>query len=86
MNCHIKTDVQPASFLNALNACRGTVIYQNHKGDILDLKSHLCKYLFLALPQEQKTDCIITCGKNDFLLLGEYLIPEEQETEMTLKI
>ncbi len=81
MGYHMKTDVQPASFLNALNACEGTILYQNHEGDYLDMKSQLCKYLFLALSHERMTDGIIYCSRNDFLLLEEYLVPEEHGTK-----
>lgn len=52
-----------AGFLNTVKMCRGEVYYHTTEGDILNLKSQLSQYLFLAVLSSKNTVPAISEGE-----------------------
>ena len=71
----MKTDISAMPLLKAVDACTGDVTLKNGKGDVLDLKSQLCRYLLLAAASDPEylNTCRILCGQKDAELLKEYI-------------
>ena len=74
----LKSNVKLVDFLRTAQQCRGEVLYKTGEGDVLNLKSQLSQYIFLAalsagnlsiLPQGE-----IHCeNEADYQLLANYL-------------
>lgn len=74
----LKNNVSLVDFLRAAQQCSGEVLYKTDEGDVLNLKSQLSQYIFLAalssdhisvLPQGQ-----IHCeNEGDYQLLADHL-------------
>ena len=64
-----------AAFLEAVQQCRGEVLFCTREGDKLNLKSTLSKYLFAALaePQIQQPTCGLAERGADALGHGAHL-------------
>lgn len=63
-------------FLQIVDQCEDDIILEDPQGDRLDLKSQLCKYLFLTFtPGEPPlADASIVCSEEDARLLSEFLL------------
>lgn len=59
----LKEGLQPADFLDYVSACAGEVWMCSNEGDHLNLKSTLCKYLFITAMLEGSllNPCWIEC-------------------------
>ncbi len=79
MKFSLKREFNPLSFLKAVDGCAGEVMFESAKGDRLDLKSQLCKVLFLTLKPEDPTllDSRIECSGEDGGRLSEFLAISE---------
>lgn len=75
MKYDLKHEVRIADFVLAVNRCEGTVTFETRDGDILNLKSELCKYIFLALSldAEYLESCKVSCSPQDAALLTDYI-------------
>lgn len=64
-----------ADFSLAVNRCEGQVMFETKEGDVLNLKSELSKYVFLAVALDQKhlKSSKISCSPQDAALLTEYI-------------
>ncbi len=71
----LKPDIRMADFILAVNHCEGPVTFETQEGDVLNLKSELCKYIFLAVSLEPKylESCNISCSPQDAALLTDYI-------------
>ncbi len=49
MKYQLKDEFDLLSFLKTIDGCRGEVLFESSRGDQLNLKSQLSKYLFLTL-------------------------------------
>lgn len=77
MICSIKPGISIPDFLKALDACQGDIVYQSKQGDCLDMKSQLCKYLFLSIAADLPEGAMqgtISCRQTDYFLLKDYLV------------
>lgn len=75
----LKSNVPLAEFLQTVNLCAGEVLYQTDEGDVLNLKSQLSKYLFLAVLSADAAAPMaageINCEDPlDYTVLGKYLV------------
>ncbi len=73
MEYSIKPNAPVSAFLNALDDCRGEIIFRSAQGDTLDLKSQLCKYLFLTIPKDRTAQGTVSCTEADYDILRDYL-------------
>lgn len=66
-----------ANFLNTVSQCSGEVFFETTQGDVLNLKSELCRYVFAVVvskPHLLETGTL-TCAKSqDVALLKKYLL------------
>lgn len=75
----LKKNCDVLSFLNAVKSCEGEVCLTAANGDVLNLKSSLCQYIFaFAISSGSSSEflqkAIVTCGlKRDYDILSEYL-------------
>ena len=74
----LKPNISLAEFLQAANRCSGEVYYKTTGGDVLNLKSQLSKYLFLAALSADTTlpiaDGEVVCDiALDYDVLSPYL-------------
>ena len=72
----LKPKIPIADFSLAVNRCEGEVTYETPGGDVLNLKSELSKYIFLALSMDAdstKTGTI-SCSPQDATLLTEFIV------------
>ncbi len=79
MKCQFVREFDPFSFLAAVDRCTDDVVYESPKGDRLNLKSQLCKALFLTLkPGEAylRNGSIECCSEDSKILSSFLLIPE----------
>ena len=69
-------------FLQTIDQCAGEILFEDPEGDRLNLKSQLCKYLFLTIRPEnaQFSEGHITCGEEDARVLAEFLQKTPQES------
>lgn len=67
----LKHNVDPGALLQAVQACRHDVIFLSAEKDKLNLKSHLCGYVFLVLSKHP-----------ELLETGELLLDQEDEETM----
>lgn len=71
----LKPKIRMADFILAVNHCEGPVTFETQDGDVLNLKSELSKYIFLAVSLEPK--CLvsskISCSPQDAALLTDYI-------------
>ncbi len=68
------------AFLQAVDRCAGEVTFETEDGDILNLKSQLSKYIFLAAAASPSISVLPSgvvkwTDDTDGLLLTEYLRP-----------
>ena len=76
----LKEDVVLVEFLQRAKQCTGEVYFKTVEGDILNLKSQLSQYVFLAASVSENTQHLlkgeIDCqNKTDYECLLPYLIP-----------
>lgn len=71
----LQPDISVTSFLRTVDKCRGEVTLESRAGDVLNLKSQLCKYLMLAAASDPEylNSCVIVCGEEDAKVLADYL-------------
>ena len=76
MSYSLKPGFQIIQFLQAVDECRGSVFFKGIEGELLDLKSQLCTYLFLTFrPGEaQLSEGRIVCDEEDANHLAAYLM------------
>lgn len=78
----LKRKVNLVDFLLSAKQCEGEVFYKTEEGDILNLKSQLSQYIFLAALGSAHTsplpDGMIVCQiPTDYEILSEYLSPRD---------
>lgn len=49
----IRKDIDPKAFLEAVDACAGSVVLSNDEGDVLYLKSRMSQILFTAMFRDE---------------------------------
>lgn len=69
----LKKEAKLVDFLQAAQYCLGEVYYKTTEGDVLNLKSRLSQYIFLAA---------LSSGKDALMPEGEIICdsPEDMET------
>lgn len=79
MKYDLKSDFNLLSFLKTVDQCRGEVLFVSEKGTRLNLKSQLCKVLFLTLKPGDSAllDCRIECSEEDGERLSAFLVIPE---------
>ncbi len=80
----LKSNINLVAFLKTVQQCKGKVIFYSNKGDKLNLKSILCRYIFFARYSENKNMLYgtIDCqDQEDYLLLKDYLDGSEPQKE-----
>lgn len=75
MRYDLKAGIRMADFLLSVNRCEERVMFETQEGDVLNLKSELSKYIFLAvaLNPECLKSSKISCSPQDAALLTEYI-------------
>ncbi len=76
MRLRVKIGVNMSDLLHAIHHCAGEVLFHSTDGDVLNLKSELCRYLFVFKVSNQDFVCSgrIECeNPNDIPLLNDYL-------------
>lgn len=75
MQYTLKPKIPIKDFSLAVNRCKGEVTYETPDGDVLNLKSELSKYIFLALSMDTShaEPGKISCSPQDATLLTEYI-------------
>lgn len=74
----LNKDCSFSAFLQAVDACAGAVTFETPEGDVLNLKSQLSKFIFLAAVSSESL-CALTDGQvlctaaADYALLEAYL-------------
>lgn len=80
---YLKNNVDTAVFLNTIrDRCHGDVFCRTQEGDILNLRSVLCKYMFAVVANDPKImkHCVISCEEPaDYEILAPFLKEEESE-------
>ena len=76
----LKTEATLVEFLQAAKQCRGEVLYKTTEGDVLNLKSQLSQYIFLAaLASDKQTPLpngeIVCDDETDYQILLPFLLP-----------
>ena len=77
---YLSKNINYRLFLQSIQECKGNVSYVTKDGDQLNLKSELCKYLFIsAIPASGLLDHgqVICSDTADYLILKPYLREEE---------
>lgn len=75
----LKSDIQYRDFLRQVQLCRADVFYVTVQNDRLNLKSELCKYLFISaavsagLLDGGRVEC---ADPEDYTLLADFLREE----------
>ena len=74
----LKPQIDIISFLKQVDLCKGQVSLRTAMGDVLDLKSELCRCLFVtAYARENGMPLAeVLCETDDYELIGEYLTEE----------
>lgn len=76
----LRENVDLLKFLTAVKACSGEVLYKTAEGDVLNLKSQLSQYIFLAVlisPDNKLPEGKIVCDNGeDIAVLMAYLAQE----------
>lgn len=76
---HFRANISYRAFLQQVQLCRGQVFYVTLENDRLNLKSELCKYLFISaavssgLLDGGRVEC---SDPEDYRLLADYLQEE----------
>ena len=75
MKYALKSKIRMADFVLAAGHCKDDVIFETEEGDVLNLKSELCKYIFLAVSLDSKylESGKISCSPQDAALLTDYI-------------
>lgn len=75
MKFKLKEHTDMISFLQKVTMCNGTVTFETPDGDVLNLKSQLSKYVFLAAVPDPEClkNSMISCSKEDSILLTDYI-------------
>ena len=75
MKYALKPEIRMADFVRAADHCEGEVTFETEEGDVLNLKSELCKYIFLAVSMDSKylESGKISCSPQDAALLADYV-------------
>ena len=79
MKFDLKNEFNLLSFLKTVDQCTGEVLFESEKGTRLNLKSQLCKVLFLTLKPGDSAllDCRIECSEEDGERLSAFLVIPE---------
>lgn len=73
---HLKSSIDIIQFLNQTAKCQGEVLFTTTKGDQINLKSTLSRYIFIFLvnrPDIFADGTIVCSDKNDLFYLEDYL-------------
>ena len=75
MKYALKPEIRMADFVRAADHCEGEVTFETEEGDVLNLKSELCKYIFLAVSMDSRylESGKISCSPQDAALLADYV-------------
>lgn len=75
MRYALRPKIRAADFILAANCCRGAVTFETRDGGVLDLKSELCKYIFLAVSTDLENfeSSTVSCTPEDAALLADYI-------------
>lgn len=76
----LKPNIRLVDFLQQVNLCHGEVRFETDEGDVLNLKSQISKYIFLAAVSQEGTgeelslqgDVICDC-QEDVSVLSAFL-------------
>ena len=77
MRMRLKEDVKLGDFLSRVNECTNEVCFVTNTGDRMNLKSLLCRYIFLTMQQhtENLRNVDVECeSKQDAQLLQDLLV------------
>lgn len=73
----LRNNISLSDFLRTVSQCKDDVYFKTTQGDVLNLKSELSKYIFLAAAASQTSSVLplgyIECRKEDEELLLEYI-------------
>ena len=73
---YLNKNINYRLFLQTVQDCKGNVSYVTTEGDQLNLKSELCKYLFISATSATgllEHGQVICSDKNDYIILSEFL-------------
>lgn len=76
-NTHLKSNIDVSEFLKSVRQCQGEVEFHTSEGDILNLKSTLSKYLFIAVSTDPGIfdNGVICCQKDsDYTIIERFLL------------
>ena len=78
MNYHLKKDCDLMDFLKKVTLCKHQVFYETKEGDLLELHSSFCRYIFGNLTGKSTDTGIIRLEHpDDFMFLEPYLSKAE---------
>ncbi len=66
-----------ANFLEIVQQCSGDVLFSTPEGDVLNLKSELCRYIFavvVSTPRLLETGEVVCRNEDDAVLLRPFLL------------
>lgn len=72
----LKQNIRMTDFSLTVNRCEGDVTLETKDGDVLNLKSELSKYIFLAISLDSNELELsrISCTSQDAALLTDYIV------------
>lgn len=73
----LNPDCDFANFLDTVSQCRGDVLFETTQGDVLNLKSELCRYVFAVVvsqPHLLETGTLTCKVDRDVELLKKYML------------
>lgn len=77
VNMKLNPNCNFASFLETVRQCSGDVYFTTPEGDILNLKSELCRYIFavvVSTPRLLETGELICNNETDVVCLRPFLV------------
>lgn len=76
MKYNLKPKINIVTFLHTVDFCEEAVFFESRDGDRLDLKSQLCKYMFLTvgLDSQYLKTCWISCSVSDAARLSDFIV------------
>ena len=79
---YLRKQISCVSFFQRIDACTGTVVLHTTEGDVLNLRSQLCRYVFavtLTKPDLLKNATVECQYPEDYALLREFLSDDQEE-------
>ena len=72
----LKDNITAVDYFKAIDKCAGDVLLHTREGDVLNLRSKLCRYIFAIAAVEEGffRDAQVVCkSEADYLLLSDFL-------------